>query len=191
MLHHLACNSSSLLNNKFKSMELSQSSLYGEQLFNFYQTAEATVSVKAALPTNSCRQLPTVHLHTGMLLPTFTLQTHKAQVTEMSAIESISFEKCQKSFSHRMKAFMKDMNEKLSHVKAGQSHSLLCFHQREHICCVCHQKLPQSFNLQLQKETKPNHFYSNGMVQTVTITVVKMFSSIILISQFSKPVAKI
>lgn len=35
-LHHLACNSSSLLNNKFKSMELSQSSLYGEQLFNFY-----------------------------------------------------------------------------------------------------------------------------------------------------------
>lgn len=117
-------------------MELSQSSLYGEQLFNFYQTAEATVSVKAALPTNSCRQLPTVHLHTGMLLPTFTLQTHKAQVTEVAAIQSIYFEKCQKFFSHRMKAFMKDMNEKLSCVKIGQSHSLLYFHQREHTSAV-------------------------------------------------------
>lgn len=75
------------------------------------------MSVKAALPTNSCRQLPTVHLHTGMLLPTFTLQTHKAQVTEAATIQSLYFEKYQKFFSHRMEAFRKDMNEKLSHVK--------------------------------------------------------------------------
>lgn len=166
MLHHLACNSSSLLNNKFKSMELSQSPLYGEQLFNFYQTAEATVSVKAALPTNSCRQLPTVHLHAGMLLPTFTLQTHKAQVTEVAAIQSIYFEKCQKFFSHRMKAFMKDMNEKLSCVKIGQSHSLLYFHQRKHTSAVFVTESCHSFNIQLQekKKTQPNlsYFFSYG-----------------------------
>lgn len=86
------------------------------------------MSVKAALPTNSSRQLPTAHLHAGMLLPTSTLQTHKAQVTEVAAIQRIQFEKCQKFFCHRMKAFMKDMNEKLSSVKIGQSHSLLYFH---------------------------------------------------------------
>jgi len=84
--------------------------------------------VKAALPTNSCRQLPTVHLHAGMPLPTFTLQTHKAQVTEVAAIQSIYLEKYQKFLSHRIKAFMKDLDENLSCVKIGQSHSLLYFH---------------------------------------------------------------
>lgn len=77
------------------------------------------MSVKAALPTNSCRQLPTVHLHTGMLLPTFTSQTHKAQVTEVATTQSIYSEKYQEFFSHRMEAVMKAMNKKLSHVKIG------------------------------------------------------------------------
>lgn len=146
-------------------MELSQSSLYGEQLFNFYQTAEATVSVKAAQPTNSCRQLPTVHLHAGMLLSTFTPVTHKAQVTEVAAIQHIYFEKCQK-FSCGMKAFVKDMNEKLSCVKNGCSHRLLYFSEREQTPAVFLSASCHSFYIQFQKQQHKQQithcFLSNG-----------------------------
>lgn len=145
-------------------MELSQSSLYGEQLFNFYQTAEATVSVKAALPTNSCRQLPTVHLHAGMLLSTFTPVTHKAQVTEVAAIQHIYFEKCQKFFSCRIKAFMKDMNEKLSCVKNGCSHRLFYFSEREQTPAVLLNASCHSFYIQFQKLTTATETTNNSLL---------------------------
>lgn len=146
-------------------MELSQSSLYGEQLFNFYQTAEATVSVKAALPLiaeGSCPQF----ISTLECFFPYSLQTHKAQVTEVPATHSIYFEKCQKFFSHRMKTFMKYMNEKLSCVKTGQSHSLLYFHQREHTSAVfvtesCRRALTYSFK-KTPNQIKSLFFLSNS-----------------------------